>query len=202
MSDTQRTRAQLLTYLADNVTGAITPQVMRDMLVTLMEPEFFSPGDAFAGPNGHYTPTDQTMRGWKRHSQIMNSACSLGNIVCMDSDGGWRLAQPGNSDATGIFGIACGTYASGATNADIMMPGGIVNMSAFSATFSGYIGKPLYLAVNGSITVSILRSIGSAASVTDSGAVLIGWVEGSDTGSKAIGKFRFMPTWAVTETIT
>lgn len=201
MSDTQRTRAQLLTYLADNVTGAITPQVMRDMLVTLMEPEFFGPGDAFAGPNGANTPTDQTMRGWKRHSQIMNSACSLGNVVVMDSDGGWRLAQPGNSGATGIFGLACGTYASGATNADILV-NGIVNMSAFSATFSGYVGKPLYLAANGSITVSAFRSIGSAASVTNSGAVLIGWVEGSDTGSKAIGKFRFCPTWAVTETIT
>ena len=201
MSDTQRTRAQLLTYLADNVTGAITPQVMRDMLVTLMEPEFFGPGDVFAGPSGAYTPTDQTMRGWKRHSQIMNSACSVGNVVVMDSDGGWRLAQPGNSDATGIFGIACGTYASGATNADILV-NGIVNMSVFSAMFSGHIGKPLYLAANGSITVSAFRSIGSAASVTNSGAVLIGWIEGSDTGSKAIGKFRFCPTWAVTETIT
>lgn len=35
MADTQRTRAQLLTLLADNATGEISPQDLRDMLVSL-----------------------------------------------------------------------------------------------------------------------------------------------------------------------
>lgn len=131
----------------------------------------------------------------------MVSACSFGNVLCMDSAGGWRRAQPGNSDATGIFGVAMGDYLAGQSTCELLMRG-IVNMSAFSAIFSGYIGRCVYLAVNGSVTVSAIRSIGSAASVTASGAVLIGWIEGSDDGGKAIGKFRFDPTWAVSETIT
>lgn len=36
MADTIRTRAQILTLLADNTTGEISPQDMRDMLVSLM----------------------------------------------------------------------------------------------------------------------------------------------------------------------
>lgn len=36
MADTRRTVAQLLTQLADNSLGAITPQVMRDLLLSLV----------------------------------------------------------------------------------------------------------------------------------------------------------------------
>ena len=45
MADTQRNRSAILTLFADNVTGQISPQDLRDFVVTVMEAEFAYTGD-------------------------------------------------------------------------------------------------------------------------------------------------------------
>ena len=45
MADVQRTRAAILALMADNVTGQISAQDLRDFIVTVMESEFVNPGD-------------------------------------------------------------------------------------------------------------------------------------------------------------
>ena len=74
MSDTQRTRAALLSLAADNTTGQFSLQDMRDFMVTVMEEEFTNPGDFWAKPNPKNTTTDKTARGWKIYSQYIGSA--------------------------------------------------------------------------------------------------------------------------------
>lgn len=188
MSDTQRTRAQLLALFADNVTGEISAQDLRDFLVTVMEPEFANAGDFWKQPETRQTPTDGTARGWKDYSQVMNSACSFANVLKLDSDGGWVRADVANSNLTGVIGLAMDSYASNASTA-VILRRGVVNNSAWSTLFSGYIGRPIYLdsGVPGSVSMGI----------TANSALIIGWVEASDDGGVAIGKFRFDPEWAV-----
>jgi len=48
MSDTQRSRAAILSLLADNATGQISAQDLRDFVVTVMEEEFVNSGDFWA----------------------------------------------------------------------------------------------------------------------------------------------------------
>lgn len=188
MSDTQRTRAQLQALFADNVTGEISAQDLRDFVVTVMEPEFANAGDFWKQPETRNTPTDGTARGWKDYSQVMNSACSFANVLKLDSDGGWVRADAANSNLTGIIGMAMDSYASNASNA-VILRRGIVNNSTWSALFSGYIGRPIYLdsGVPGSVSMGM----------TANSVLIIGWVEASDDGGVAIGKFRFDPEWAV-----
>jgi hypothetical protein len=188
MADVQRTRAQILTLFADNVTGQISPQDLRDYVVTLMEPEFAYAGDFWKQPGVRETTTDATVRGWKDYSQVMNSACSFTNILKMDSDGGWVRADVADSDLTGIIGLAADSYASDASDAVILRKGMVYN-SVWSALFSGFIGRPLYLdsGVPGSISTGI----------TTNSQLIVGWVEASDDAGVAVGKFRFDPEWAI-----
>jgi hypothetical protein len=188
MSDTQRTRAQILQLFADNVTGQITAQNLRDYTVTVMEPEFKYPGDFWKQPSARATTTDATGRGWKKYSQVLNSACSFGNILAMDSDGGWVRADVADSTKTGILGVALNSFASDADNGEILMEG-MVYFSGYSALFSGFIGRPVYLASGdaGGITVT----------PTTNSQLVIAWVEASDDGGVAIGKYRFTGHWAV-----
>ncbi len=65
MADTQRTRAAILSLFADNVTGQISCQDLRDFQVTVMESEFANPGDFWAKPQAKYSLTDKTARGAK-----------------------------------------------------------------------------------------------------------------------------------------
>jgi len=188
MADVQRTRAQILTLFADNVTGQISAQDLRDFVVTLMEEEFKYAGDFWKQPGIRETTTDATGRGWKKYSQVLNSACSFANILAMDSDGGWIRADCANSLKTGVLGVALDNYASDATTAEVLLKGVVYN-SGYSATFSGFIGRPLYLAsgVEGSVTTTKPDS-----------ALIVGWIEGSDALNSAIGKYRFVGNWAVT----
>jgi hypothetical protein len=188
MADTQRTRAALLALFADNVTGQISAQDLRDFTVTVMESEFSNPGDFWKQPSVKAITTDKTGKGWIDYSQIVGSDCSFGNVLYLAASGVWKKANVATSGTTGIVGLALNSYVAGDSTAQILRKG-VIYDSSFSAVFSGYIGKPVYLAsgVAGSITV-----------VKPTNSVLvIGWVEPSDGGEVAIGKYRFDPQWAI-----
>lgn len=189
MVDTQRTRAAILALFADNVTGQCSEQDFRDFLVTVMEEEFANPGDFWKQPETRKTTTDASARGWKDYSQIVGSDVSAFNPCFLTVSGEWKRANVATSATTGIIGLPCDSYVSGASNC-IILREGMVYYSAWSATFSDYIGKPIYLASTGG-TGSITMT------KTANSALIIGWVERSDDGGKAIGKFRFKPEWAV-----
>ena len=188
MADTQRTRASLLSLLADNVTGQISAQDLRDVLVTVMEEEFMNPGDFWKKPSVKRITTDKTAKGWIDYSQTMGSAVSFGNVLYLTASGNWKKANVATSGLTGVLGLAMDSYASGETTAKVLRKG-VIYDSSFSATFSGFIGKPVYLAsgVAGSVTVT----------KTTNSALVVGWIEASDGGEVAIGKYRFEPEWAI-----
>jgi len=190
MADTQRTRAQLLAYFADNVTGQISAQKLRDFLVTLMEEEFMSPGDFWKEPEPRYTTTDKYARGWVQHSQTVSEACSFMNVMVLGPSGTWLLADVALSARTGTLGMAMDSYVAGYSFAEILRRG-VVYHSAFSATWSGNLGRPLYLqsGVQGSISYT----------TTTNSVLVVGFIEQHSDGSTIVasGKWRFEPDWAV-----
>jgi len=190
MSDTQRTRAQILALFADNVTGQISEQDLRDFTVTMMESEFANPGDFFAKPQAKYITTDKTAKGYKEYSQYIGSDCSWMNIMYQDqSTGYWMRADVADSTKTGRLGLAMDSYSSDVSTGQILIEG-IVYDSSFSTVFSRLIGRPIYLdsGVPGSI------SIGQTAN----SELIVGWIAHSDdAGGSAIGKFYFRPDWAI-----
>lgn len=190
MSDTQRTRAQILALFADNVTGQVSAQDLRDFVVTIMESEFANPGDFFSKPQAKYITTDKTAKGYKEYSQYIGSDCSWMNIMYQDaSTGYWMRADVADSTKTGRLGLAMDSYSSDVSTGEILIEG-IVYDSSFSTVFSELIGRPIYLdsGVPGSI------SIGQTAN----SELIIGWIQASDDhGGSAIGKFYFRPDWAI-----
>ncbi len=187
MADTQRTKAQILAMFADNVTQQISPQDLRDWVVTMMESEFVNPGDFFAQPESRYTLTDRTGRGWILYSQVIGSVCSFGNIMMPEnSSGNWILADC--LGASGMIGVALDSYAVAVSTAQILLRGCIYH-SVFSATFSGNIGRPVFLAsgASGSITVTLTSAMRILGAIMPSDAF----------GASAIGKYFFAPDWAV-----
>jgi hypothetical protein len=192
MSDTQKTRAQLLSLFADNTTGNISAQDLRDFVVTVMESEFANPGDFFARPQAKYTTTDKTARGWRIYSQYVGSACSFMNIMFMEaSTGYWMRADVADSTKTGMLGVAMDSYASDVSTAEIMLEGMIYD-SSFSTVFSELLGRPIYLdsGVPGSISVG----------ETANSVLPVGFITPSDDhGGSAIGKWYFTgpACWAV-----
>ena len=189
MADTQRTRLQILTLLADNVTGQISEQDMRDIIVTLMEAEFVNPGDVWTRPNSLNTTTDGYARGWKVYSQTVSEACSFMNAMVLGPSGNWLLADVADSTLTGIIALAMDSYTAGQSVCELLREGLVYN-SVFSATWSGNIGRPIYLqsGVPGSVSVTI----------TTNSVLILGFIEHSD-GSTIIasGKWRFSPEWSI-----
>lgn len=188
MADTQRTKAAILSLFADNVTGQISEQDLRDFVVTTMDLEFLNPGDFFKEPSVKYTTTDKTARGWIDYSQTVDSDVSWMNILCLNASGHWIRADVADSTKTGLLGLAMDSYTSGVATAQILRKG-VVYDSSFSAVFSDNIGRPIYLdsGVPGSISVGI----------TANSNLIVGMIEPSDDGGTAIGKWRFDPEWAV-----
>lgn len=191
MADTQRTRSQLLALLADNVTGQISAQDLRDTVVTIMEEEFANPGDFWAKPQPKFTLTDKTARGAKMYSQYVGSDCSFMNVMFMEaSTGYWMRADVADSTKNGFLGLAMDSYTSDVSTAEILIEG-VVYDSSFSTVFSELIGRPVYLdsGVPGSISVG----------VTANSEYVIGWILPSDDhGGSAIGKWYFNPSpWAI-----
>jgi len=187
MADTQRARTALLTLFGDNVVGAISEQDFRDFVITVMEEEFVNPGDFWKEPETRETTTDKTARGWKDYSQVMASACSFGNVMALTTDGQWVRADCADSSLNGILALAMDSYLSAESQAIVLRRGMLYN-SALSAGFSGFIGRPVYLASG---------SPGSTAMVAPTYPVIIGFVEHSDDGGSAIGKMRFDAEWSV-----
>ena len=190
MADTQRTKAQLLALFADNVTGQITAQNLRDFLVTIMDLEVLYPGDFFQKPQAKFTLTDKTGRGQMMYSQVLGSDCSFGNVMCMDrSTGYWVRANCAVSTLNGFLALAMDSYTSNTSTATMMVEG-VMYDSSFSTVFSRLIGRPIYLAsgVPGSITITAPTS-----------AIVIGTILQSDAfGNSAIGKYYFRcESWAV-----
>jgi len=191
MADTQRTRAQLLALFADNVTGQISAQDLRDFLVTMMEEEFANPGDFWKMPNSRFNLTDKTAKGWWDYSQVAGSDISSLNVVYMNVSGIWKKADLRYSAMTGILGLTLDSFTSNASNMPVLRRG-MVYWSAYSATFSNFVGKPVYLASGTAGAVTMTKTTNSV--------LIVGWVEASDDGGAAIGKFRFEPNWAITGT--
>jgi hypothetical protein len=187
MADTRRTRAAIMALLADNVTAQISAQDLRDAQYTVMPDEFVNPEDFFKQPAAVYTTTDKTARGWIDYSQYIGQDCYFGNVLFMNTSGIWSLAAASASAQNGLLGVAMNSYVAGISTAQILRKGVVYN-SLFSALFSNYIGRPVYLASGspGSIAVSI------------STANIIGFIEGNSWGDSAGGKWRFEPSWSVT----
>ena len=189
MADTQRTRAQILALFADNTTGQISEQDLRDFVVTLMESEFVNPGDFWANPNAINTTTDKWARGAMIYSQTVSEACSFMNVMVLGPSNTWLLADVADSTLTGKVAMAMDSYAAGASNAQLLEEGLVYN-STFSATWSGNIGRPIYLQSGAAGSISI--------TITTNSILVVGWLVGSDGSTiVATGKFYFKPEWAV-----
>ena len=189
MADTQRSRAQILVLFADNSTGNISPQDLRDYVVTVMEEEFVNAGDFWAQPQARYTTTDKSARGWMLYSQYFQSAVSFANVIRQDqSGGGWGVYDAvEKSDC--VLGMPMDSYAAGESQGTVLLRGSVYQ-SAFSTTFSRLIGKAIYAAsvASGSITTALTSYMR-----------VIGWVMPSTHShlASASGKFFFDPHWAV-----
>lgn len=191
MADTQRSRAQILVLFADNSTGNISPQDLRDWVVTVMEEEFVNAGDFWSQPQARYTTTDGTGRGWKLYSQYMRSACSFANVLRQDASGAGWGAYDAVEFSNCVLGLAMDSYAANESQAIILLRG-CVYRSAWSTTFSRMIGKAIYAAsgASGSITMTATSYV-----------KVLGFVMPSTHShlDSAIGKFYFDPDWAVSK---
>lgn len=207
MADTQRTRAALLALFADNVTGQISEQDLRDFLVTVMEYEFAYAGDFWNAPRGEFTTTDKWGRGRFFYSQIISGNCSFGNVLCLTSTGLWQQANCANSLLNGKLGLAMDSYTSNASQCQIM-EWGVLYLSEWSALFAGNVGRPIYLdsGVVGSITMGLIAASGGSKVsnfVTCLGYVVLQSTASTSPITSCGGKIFFcpqMPKWGVTGT--
>jgi hypothetical protein len=190
MSDTQRTRAALLALLADNTTGNISAQDLRDLMVTIMEAEFANPGDFWSQPAVVNHTADKTVKGWVLYSQMMLSDCSFGR-VCYLTPSGWAPASGLTSTLNQTLGVAANSYAAAESQAQ-MLRKGLVYDSALSARFSGFVGRYLVLVSGYTGSISVTFNTGSNR--------IVGTVELSGWSDVTSGHWRFNPAWAVAGT--
>jgi hypothetical protein len=189
MADTQRARAAILALMADNTTGQISPQDLRDFIVTIMDADFANVGDFWTEPKSgpQCTMTDKTVKGWIDYSQMIISDVSFGR-VCYLTASGWALASALTSTLQQVLGIAADSYAAAYSQAMILRRG-LVYDSALSVRWSGNIGKYVVLVSGYPGSVSITMNTGSNR--------VVGHVELSAWSDVTSGKWRFDPTWAV-----
>lgn len=173
MADTPRTRAALIALLADNVTGQISAQDVRDFLVTIMEDEFANPGDFWRQPDAQYL-TAEGIKGWIEYSQLISEAVSFGNILERGTSGQWVLASEivGSvvSDRPLTLGVAAADYA--ASVFGNVLRKGLVYISALSASFDGRIGWPVYLVSDGAGGAP-----GSITTDSQTSCIVLGFIE-------------------------
>lgn len=182
MADTQRTRAELLAVYADNVTGQISAQDGRDLIVTMMNAEFAYVGDFWAEPD-NANLTAEGVRGWMIYSQAMDSVMTYGIVVYQTPSGTWKQANCADSDMNVLLAMTASAIASG--DSGILLRKGLIFKSVYSGIFSGYIGRPVFL------DSGVIGSIAGPAS-TPTSVKTIGVIE-DDTN----GIFRFDPDWSV-----
>ncbi len=194
MADTQRTRGAILTLFADNVTGQISEQDLRDFVVTMMESEFVNPGDFWREPEGQYMSSDKTIKGWKMYSQLFSVAVSFGDIVMMTASGTWSTADvTGSRSEATMIGMAGATYA--ASTFGTVLRRGLAKDDAHSNLWSE-IGKPYYITSGGAGAYAAL----SAA--LQSIYIYVGSPEPENSGatSAITDVFRFDPgAWNAAE---
>lgn len=182
MADTQRTRAQILALFADNVTGQISAQDLRDFAVTIMNtPEFINEGDFFNEPIAGGITTDKTTRGFHLYSQTLHSdySVSFGKPLAYNQiSGNWFHADLSDSLHNPARGIAAESYASGATDVKILVKG-IIYDSGLSR-LSDFIGKPVFLQSADAVGESV-GSIDTEAGTSVSTLGILGYVIGSIT---------------------
>jgi len=173
--------------MADNVTGEISPQDLRDFVVTVMEAEFANPGDFWKEPEVANMTSDKTIKGWIMYSQLMLSEVSFGR-VCVLTPSGWRPASALASTENQMLAVAGNSYAAAESQAQ-MLRRGLVYDSALSARFSGFIGRYLVLVSGMPGSVSVTFNTGSNR--------IVGIVELSAWSDVTSGHWRFDPSWAV-----
>lgn len=195
MADTQRTRAAILALLADNVTGQISAQDMRDVIVTLMEDEFGNPGDFWKKPLAKNHTTDKTFAGWIDYSQVAGEALvTMDALYLVRASGVWKKACASNSLQQPCTGLACDSYASNDTDVQVLRQG-LVRNTALSADWSVGKGGPVYLCSDVDGSCSITKPV---TQNDHSELALLGIVEISDGGVNDGGAcWRFDPDWAV-----
>ena len=195
MADTQRTRAAILALFADNVTGQISAQDARDMIVTIMEAEFANVGDFWKEPDAQWMTTGDSIKGWIDYSQLISEACSFGNVLERGPSGQWVLWSAvigSNSERPVVLGVAAASYLI-STFGNVLRKG-LVYHSAFSASFAdNRIGWPVYL---------FSGSPGSITTASQTSNMVVGFVEPMSSRMISVDTnvWRFDPTfaWGVT----
>jgi hypothetical protein len=191
MADTQRTRAALITLLADNVTGQISAQDLRDFLVTVMETEFAYVGDFWKGPDAQQLSSDKTTRGAHLYSQNVDDTCSFGNILMQNQSGSWSKALFSGA-YTSIFRAAMAANSVTVASTEItLLAVGLVKNADMSNILSGQQMGGVWL---------ISGTAGSIASAgPTSYGLMVGFPEpeGSGVTTSLTDVYRFDPQWAV-----
>jgi len=154
MADTQRTRADLLVLAATNVTGAVSAQDLRDVMVSIMEDEFAYVGDFWAQPHGQYV-TEEDAKGWIAHSQQIEDANSFGDVLYMTTSATWTLLDmnEGSDIMHRVLGICL--ESGGAVASGRVLREGVFRQSDMMARTSTMIGRPIYLDSNASGQISV-----------------------------------------------
>ena len=194
MSDTKRTRSALITLFADNVTGQISAQDLRDMLVTVMEEEFANVGDFWKQPHPEQITADRSGRGWIDYSCTICVATSFGDIVMKNASGVWVTGQLDAATRSNIqnIGMVLDSYVISAANGQVLR-NGLAKCAAMSIYWSEGIGRMLYMDSGADMKLTT----GSAAAV--SYWLCAGWpeTEGSDVTTSETDVFRFSPGWGI-----
>ena len=200
MADTQRTRAALLALFADNVTGQISPQDLRDFLVTVQNSEFIGVGDFWKEPDASYMTSDRTTRGWVDYSQLISEAVSFGDILARGPSGAWTLASVIGLGAVGysdvvVLGMAAESYT--ASTFGTVLRKGLAKCAACSTVWSEGIGRIMYLDSGAAGKLSVWS--GALPSIT----MAVGYPEmqGSDFTVSLTDVFRFDPSWTIIEDV-
>lgn len=200
MADTQRTRAALLALFADNVTGQISPQDLRDYLVTVMNSEFSNVGDFWKQPDPQYLTTDRAVRGWVDYSQLISEAVSFGDVLARGPSGAWTLASVIGLGAAGysdivVLGMATDSYL--ASTVGNVLRQGIAKCAACSVQWSEGIGRIMYLDSGLAGKLSVWS--GALPSIT----IAVGYpeLEGSVFTASLTNVFRFDPSWTIIEDV-
>jgi hypothetical protein len=216
MADTQRTRAALQTLLADNVIGSISPQDVRDFLVTVMQlladnvigsispqdvrdflvtvmqEEFVNANDFWCEPLPDQLTTDRTTRGYHLYSQVISENCSMGDVVFLNSNNAWSIGNASLLSLHAVYGLATESYLANATDFKVLRRGILYNsVDAEVNRLTGYIGSPLFFAsaTDGSYTPTDL----------DGHSCILGYVLPAGVGSvQCKGKIFFKgDAWSV-----
>lgn len=199
MADTQRTRAAILALFADNVTGQVSAQDLRDFAVTIMNSEFAYAQDFWNQPDGQYISSDRSGRGWIQYSQLISEACSFGDILIRGPSGAWTLFSiTGGGDITDLraVGMALDSYAASAATGQVLRKG-LAKCAAMSVYWSEGIGRFMFADSGAAGKLSVM----SAALMST--VFMIGYpeMEGSDFTVSLTDVFRFDPGWAAVEDI-